>query len=507
MAQRFGRVNRFGQRTDTRLDVVYPEKFDEKDKLTEARRLTLDLLKDLGDDASPAALASLDRERRLAAFTPTPIIPPTSDILFDSWALTSIRGKMPGRPSVEPYLHGISEWEPPETYVAWREEVDVINDTLREIYDPEELLEAYPLKPHELLRDTSSRVFDCLKEIQERMKAESSCDTPIWILSDDGSVDPTSLVKVIAKGKEILEYKTILLPPSAGGLDQDGLLSGKSAVTADVSEEWFEGADQTVPRRCRIRSDDPRPASLQGMRLVLDIDTKAASDDDESEIDESTPVEQQEASQGRYWRWYVRPRTADDDLSKTAVVPIPWKDHTCQVTEYAKRIAVNLGLSLELQKAIELAAKFHDLGKRRLLWQRSIGNPNPSQWYAKSGRDPQTGIIWKPLEITTYRHEFGSLVDVNAESEFQTLSDDMKDLVLHLLAAHHGYGRPHFPSDRAFDPEPKGQDVSAIAAEVPRRFARLQRRYGRWGLAYLESLLRAADYAASAAPAREGNAK
>jgi CRISPR-associated endonuclease/helicase Cas3 len=28
----------------------------------------------------------------------------------------------------------------------------------------------------------------------------------------------------------------------------------------------------------------------------------------------------------------------------------------------------------------------------------------------------------------------------------------------------------------------------------------LQRKFGRWGLAYLESLLRAADYAASAKP-------
>jgi hypothetical protein len=35
---------------------------------------------------------------------------------------------------------------------------------------------------------------------------------------------------------------------------------------------------------------------------------------------------------------------------------------------------------------------------------------------------------------------------------------------------------------------------------VPRRFARLQRKYGRWGLAYLESLPRAADWAASANP-------
>ncbi len=39
-----------------------------------------------------------------------------------------------------------------------------------------------------------------------------------------------------------------------------------------------------------------------------------------------------------------------------------------------------------------------------------------------------------------------------------------------------------------------------VAQEVPRRFARLQRRFGRWGLAYLESLLRAADALASAEP-------
>jgi CRISPR-associated endonuclease/helicase Cas3 len=77
----------------------------------------------------------------------------------------------------------------------------------------------------------------------------------------------------------------------------------------------------------------------------------------------------------------------------------------------------------------------------------------------------------------------------------------MQDVVLHLIAVHHGYGRPHFPADRAFDPEPKGK-VEEIAAAVAQRFARLQRRYGRWGLAYLESLLRAADYEASAKPSR-----
>jgi len=56
----------------------------------------------------------------------------------------------------------------------------------------------------------------------------------------------------------------------------------------------------------------------------------------------------------------------------------------------------------------------------------------------------------------------------------------------------------NFPIWEAFDPEPGISDIEAIATEVPRRFARLQQRFGRWGLAYLESLLRAADYAASA---------
>ena len=71
-----------------------------------------------------------------------------------------------------------------------------------------------------------------------------------------------------------------------------------------------------------------------------------------------------------------------------------------------------------------------------------------------------------------------------------------RDLILHLIAAHHGYARPHFP-ERAFDrnqPKPVNQ---RIAHDVMLRFNRLQRQYGWWQLAYLEAVLKAADAMAS----------
>ena len=164
MAQRFGRVNRFGDYSDTEVHVVHPVNFEKEDALDDRRKKTLDLLElfTTNKDASPAALTNRDADARLAAFAPEPTILPVTDILFDAWALTTISPPLvptplPGRPPVEPYLHGISDWQPPETRVAWRGEVGVITGDLLQRYKPEALLDDYPLKPHELLRDSTDR--------------------------------------------------------------------------------------------------------------------------------------------------------------------------------------------------------------------------------------------------------------------------------------------------------------------------------------------------------------
>src|SRR5206468_812710 len=102
-------------------------------------------------DGSPAALGALDLTARLAAFSPPPVILPTSDILFDAWALTTIREKLPGRPPVEPYLHGVEDEKSFETEFAWREEVELLTGKVPddEIAD---WMDEFPLKPHEILR-------------------------------------------------------------------------------------------------------------------------------------------------------------------------------------------------------------------------------------------------------------------------------------------------------------------------------------------------------------------
>jgi CRISPR-associated endonuclease/helicase Cas3 len=94
-----------------------------------------------------------------------------------------------------------------------------------------------------------------------------------------------------------------------------------------------------------------------------------------------------------------------------------------------------------------------------------------------------------------YRHEFGSLCAFIAAPEGK-VPEDVFELTMHLIATHHGRGRPHFPKG-AFDPDARAKSPE-VAAGVVRRFALLQRKYGYWQLAWLENLLRCADAMASA---------
>jgi len=491
MAQRFGRVNRFGE-GDARIHVICEESIKPADDAdlyaqrqnTRALLLKLPIRDDGLHDASPGALRALPMDERLSAFTPEPKILPATDILFDSWAMTTIRD-LPGRPQVADWLHGIiEEWDPPETRVGWRSEVDEIKTPeLREEYSPDDLLEDYPVKSHELLRDRTYRVFKELKEL-----AATYGDKIVWIVRDRGKVIPKSLKDIVEKDQGEVSNCTVLLPPSIGGLSS-GMLDGKAKFDGspehyDVADQWLD--DNRSPRRRRVWDDAPRP---EGMRLIRSIDLGIEDEDEVSDEETALP---------RTWYWFERPRSADNEGSRAAIKCQELNSHLKTAGDFATEIVTKLALREPEASAVILAAKCHDLGKRREKWQRSIRNSRyPDIVLAKSG-----GRMF-PQELSSYRHEFGSLIDLSNDISHQKqpdpLGEDEHDLVMHLVAAHHGRARPHFPQDETFDPE-RAQTIAAeIACEVPRRFARMQRKYGRWGLAYLESLVRAADILASQA--------
>lgn len=485
MAQRFGRVNRFGDRNDTEIHVYYPQTFDEESEMEQRLHLTLELLNQLAGDASPSALSALRESQRVAAFSPPPIIYPVSDILFDSWSMTTIREKIPGRPPVAGFLHGVAERELPQTEVAWRKEVDLVKDELLVRVNPKDLLEDYPLKPHELLRDRSDRIIRKVQAIAQRHR-EQRC----WIVDDQGEVAVTPLSDLI-ENKNIINNKTVLLPPSVGGL---GFVNGEStgmlhdsvfqegfAERYDVADEWFTqmGPGQRVKRRIRVWSDESNVQdAINGTRLIRSLELSQEDEDDDAEP--------------RRWLWLERPDGADGEGSRSAKFPILLDVHVSDVEQRVHEIIGRLPLPVPVAQALELAGKHHDRGKRRPCFQRSLGNFDPTQTLAKSG------LGSRPIELGRYRHEFGSLLD--AAKDLASVDEDVRDLALHFIAAHHGRGRPHFHAEEAIDPSYDDAMCRNAAIEVACRFARLQRRYGRWGLAYYESILRAADYAASAKP-------
>ena len=64
-----------------------------------------------------------------------------------------------------------------------------------------------------------------------------------------------------------IEDMTILLPPSAGGLE-GGLLNGSAAAletgSLDVADEWYVDKEKKVRSRVRLDENDPP----DGMRLL-----------------------------------------------------------------------------------------------------------------------------------------------------------------------------------------------------------------------------------------------
>jgi CRISPR-associated endonuclease/helicase Cas3 len=214
----------------------------------------------------------------------------------------------------------------------------------------------------------------------------------------------------------------------------------------------------------------------------------------------------------------------DDDLTSAADREVTLAEHADLVARAALLIAERC-LPPHLHRVLEIAARWHDAGKldprfQVLLRQgdeiAAAAAPEP---IAKSASVPSSPLRRRAIREAVglpenFRHEMLSLELAKA---FAKLPEDplQAELVLHLISSHHGYARPFAPVAPDASPPPvrgvfQGMDVELesqarlqlvpayrVDSGVPERFWRLTRRYGWWGLAYLEALLRLADWYAS----------
>jgi CRISPR-associated endonuclease/helicase Cas3 len=554
MIQRLGRVNRLGGREAEIHVVEWPKKKDKKQKkgderegeketekddkgtkldkriaATKAALATLPL-RDGAHDASSESLRALADRRE--AFAPSPRTVPLTDILLDNWALTRVKD-LPGRPLPERWLHGIEGGEP-DLCLAWREEVSelaacVARGTRSSIRLVKKLYDKHPILARERLRAPLSEVKEELKRLARQKPKDREPDEPISAILLPVNGDPVigALGDLIEREAD-LANATLVLPPQAGRLDARGMLTNDARYDPertppyDVADDLAaSGRDER--RRLRVllaRESEAEGWSARGIGQGIDLpnelverlaaaqSVKAAARTFRSHfaLAEKALLVLDHDEEGEPERALLllsesrTAATAQDDPAAAA----RWQDldeHLTWAESEAEGIVERNGLkatSAAVAEAVVIAASWHDRGKDRFAWQRAIGHapPRPGQnasWkpWAKSG---QRGF--DDSECGAYRHELGSLREASEDETIR--SHPERDLILHLIAAHHGWARPHFEPDQwDIADGVSEEDNAAIAADTMRRFARLQRRFGHWGLAWLESLMRAADYAAS----------
>ncbi|WP_203167840.1 type I-G CRISPR-associated helicase/endonuclease Cas3g [Steroidobacter gossypii] len=541
LVQRFGRVNRRGGRRAKILIIdegpPSPKKAGaptlEETRQTEryfALRRLLNELPEHGSDsrfASPEALrllrARADAEPALdatmkAATTPEPLRPALTRAVLDAWAMTSLETHT-GRPDdVAPWLRGWVEQDP-QTTIVWRRHLPVRNGPPITPAEIESYFEAAP--PH-LTEHLSAETFVVAQWLQERLAAllgklaagqedeiAATCEEDLdgsetlssnseiaFALSQSGrlierfSLGDFAIPKQDKERRRALDRRLnkladaiLIVDARVGGINQ-GLLDSDSwtyAETADGTDPWMaslneQGVDRqplTIGFRVRVVATNGRRlrrAWGERYRLALEWDADGVPSrilivdkrqgDSANEEDRSTSCNYQRLSEHQSW------------------------------TEVkARKLGERLGLCPELIGALALAARLHDEGKRSRRWQRAFRAPPGEELYAKT-----KGPIDFAL-LDGYRHEFGSLSWVQKDEAFVCLPEALKDLVLHLVAAHHGQARPVISTSGCEDAP--SSLLQERARHVALRFARLQRRWGPWGLAWLESLLRAADQQAS----------
>jgi CRISPR-associated endonuclease/helicase Cas3 len=503
-------------------------KFDLAPKFRAALELLPFIAESTDRDASPEALRQLKLRSKdnssfaevlSAATTPSPLRPKLTRPILDSWSMTSLE-KHSARPFVAPWLRGWIEDES-QTTVVWRKYLPTQSSkcTDKQIL---EFFDAAPIHLTEKLETGSDDVFkwllkrvDAIWKLRSKPSKNTSTDDSarlpnandiVAILIDrfgevtrrlslnDLRFDGDKIAKFAKKQFERdLADSTLVVDYRIGGLAK-GLLDETAPETecaeaADsiTASEWMEiSVDQTDA----VIEPIPAFRISEVSADMLSVSNQKKTADRQWKVCLRHPIqspEEDEPSSFLVVEKFGKSVTSEESRSTIGLRSL--KDHHNDTEFEVLQITERLKLPDVLKLAFRIAARNHDHGKNCSRWQNAFSAPLGNGPFAK------TPGPFRNNYLDGYRHEFGSIPFVCNDLDFENLSTDLKDLVLHLVAAHHGFARPTIRIDGCEDAPPSV--LTNRARDVALRFARLQKQWGPWGLAWLESILRAADHRAS----------
>lgn len=538
--QRFGRLNRLGQKPDARAIVVHavdgkpsPLYGDEIGHIWERlQRISGGL------DLSPENIQSLlgdpeDHPGRLAEFLPAHL-----------WELAKTSYPPQDETPIELFYDGFPDLVG-RASVCWRAylpEADGAGSLTSPIRQDE--------------------VIDLpIGQLKEALTSDFAL-SHVWVLNDDRLHLTRTPVSEIRPGN------TVLLPCSVGGCDEFGWNpSYRSQHVSDVS--FPDSCSVVVSANVVANLVSPAKLSTEVIDLIGRL-AKAVSPPEQSDDDEGALPPEMEESVAELHDRVVKflfsleapksfkvkrePEQAWTDFISAMQVPvialeaegvvvwpvtiaktIPGRNvrfeildelsqaadgqetdknqlhrHLVDVGTAAGAIASSLGMSAIPTDSVAEAGQLHDLGKLDFRFQ---------QWLSPGGSDVPMAksnvpnIRWESARVVSGwprggRHELlsGRLLQQYLQDGGKLAGD--AELVVHLSLTHHGRGRPTVAVvEDDLRPEVvaevKGQmvrvngDLSRHDWDQPARFRRLCETYGYWGLALMEAIVRQADHVAS----------
>ncbi|MDF1489858.1 type I-G CRISPR-associated helicase/endonuclease Cas3g [Tessaracoccus caeni] len=505
-----------------------------------------------GIDVSPAALSELgwqhedqrlDRQIPRAATLHAGLLP----------LMTHTRPSPSPDLPVEAFVTGPDRPVNREIEVAWRAQVDGLAEAKIGAVAAEEIVSIPRSALARLLRGEAPSDKEPISDLPDLAADEVSSQRPaaldlrelkVWSGRNERAWTPRSI-------RQVLAAERVTLPCSAGGYDPDLGWTGAPGSVEDIHLTLaLQGLQKGYARWRRIRLSMCLSASLftqacdhlegQGAhREGIDDLLVALADADEDSLD--FVLDRITTTLGTALQRFVldlvpsgtevtvlvdRPIGLDGPPDLRAVmctvtvattgynVPaslISLDAHQEQVGSWAETDGRAAGLREDLAADVGVAGRFHDIGKAYPPFQRYLAGTSSAEVTAEDLRMPsgiRLPLLAKPLANVSedsnslrnddwiaraasslprgFRHEAKS-IEVARQHR-------LSKLAIHLIGSHHGLCRPLMPPLQATHLEGYSHADD---------FAELNARFGPWGLAYLEAVLRLADWRASASPIQE----